>query len=294
MLSAGKQVPRQAPARRGALVTLPVRRVAALPPPPDRRVPIATTALSLFVHGIFLIACAWQVVVTPVDPAPIKVTLLGTRPDAGGSGADAPPKPAPIVAPPVPSIAQVVQPPPKPKSKPVVAPPPPVASKPAKVRRQAQPQQSAPAPAAAVAPPAAPPAEPSTAGNGDVAGVGRGVGTGSGSGVGRGTRDGVQGDPSGSAVASYLDRLRQRLEKVKRYPLLARRRGQVGTATLQIAIDRSGHPASVRIQGSSGSQLLDDEAAEMVTRAAPFEPLPSEVTGEVLQVTVPVRFDVNG
>jgi TonB family protein len=174
-----------------------------------------------------------------------------------------------------------------------MAPPLPVAKKPAVVRRPDPSRQAMPAPAPANAPPE-PPGETNPSGSGDVAGTGRGVGTGSGSGVGRGTRDGIQGDPSGSAVASYLDRLRQRLEKVKRYPLLARRRGQVGTATLHIAIDRSGRPASVRIQGSSGSQLLDDEAAEMVTRAAPFEPLPSEVSDDVLQVTVPVRFDVNG
>lgn len=292
MLNARRSVAQPAPARRAAVVPLPVRRVAALPPPRDRRVPIATTGLSLLLHGVFLLICAWQVVVTPVDPPPIKVTLLGTRPDAGGSGA-APPRPAPIVAPPAPALPQAVPPQPKQKPKPVVAPPPPVANKPAMVRRQTRPQQAAPAPAPAVAAPA-PPAEPASAGSGDAAGVGRGVGTGSGSGVGRGNRDGIQGDPSGSAVASYLDRLRQRLEKVKRYPLLARRRGQTGTATIQIAIDRSGQPASVQIQGSSGSQLLDDEAADMVTRAAPFEPLPSEVSGELLQVTVPVRFDVNG
>ena len=31
----------------------------------------------------------------------------------------------------------------------------------------------------------------------------------------------------------------------------------------------------------------------MVSRAAPFDPLPSELDGDNLQITVPVRFDVN-
>ncbi|MDX2170922.1 MAG: energy transducer TonB [Deltaproteobacteria bacterium] len=295
MLNAGRQTAPTTPARRGVVIALRLRHVVSLPPPRDPRVPIASTVLSVLAHGVVLLWCALQMVVSPVDPPPIKVTLLGTAPDAGGSGA---PAAAPaVVAPPARPVPAVARPNP-PTIKPAVVPPAPV--KPAAIRRPAQvnkasaPPASAKHPASAPALAPAPPAESGTTGGSDVAGVGGGIGTGRGSGVGRGTRDGVQGDPSGSAVASYLERLRQRLEKVKRYPLLARRRGQVGTATLAIAIDRNGRPSSVRLQGSSGSELLDEEATDMVSRAAPFEPLPAEVSGDRIQITVPVRFDVNG
>jgi len=269
------------PPARGRVITLPVRRVAqALParPAPARLAPLA---LSILLHGLVLLACAWRLVVTPVEPPPITVTLLGTAPDAGGSGApQAPaavaPAPPPVAPPPVQARpVPVLAPPPKPKR--------------AAVRRAA-PKATASDIASATA--AFAPA-PAAAGGLGTAGGGNDGGGGPGSGVGRGRGPGVQGDPSGSAVASYLERLRLRLESVKRYPPLARRRGAVGTATIHIVIGRDGRPTAVRLEHSSGSELLDDEAEEMVSRAAPFEPLPAEVAADLLQVTVPVRFDVN-
>ncbi|MGH7787662.1 MAG: energy transducer TonB, partial [Candidatus Binatia bacterium] len=94
-------------------------------------------------------------------------------------------------------------------------------------------------------------------------------------------------------IARYLSAVRLQLEAVKRYPALARRRGSTGTAMLFIVIDRDGRPAKVQVKRSSGSELLDEEAQDMVARAAPFDPLPTEVERDSLQLTIPVRFDVD-
>jgi protein TonB len=124
--------------------------------------------------------------------------------------------------------------------------------------------------------------------------AGIGAGPGNAFGLGGGRAAGVEGDSSGSAVGTYLSRVRQRLEAEKRYPLLARRRGVVGTATLHIVIGRDGRPASIDLQRSSGSDLLDAEAEALVSRAAPFGPLPPAIGADTLQITVPIRFDVDG
>jgi protein TonB len=240
-------------------------------------------AMSVLLHVALLALATWTVVAPPREPPPITVTLLGT-PDAGGGRplvAAAPPPlmdmpPAPPPRPPEPAARRAVL---APRQRAVA------------VRRAAPPKpaRAAPEPPAAAAAPAAPANAPPS-----IAGSGGGSGGGSGSGSGSGTNAGVAGDPSGSAIASYLQRLRGRLEAVKRYPALARRRGCTGTATLRIVIDRSGRPTGVSLQHSSGSEILDEEATAMVARAAPFDPLPAELAGDTLQITVPVRFDVNG
>ena len=126
-------------------------------------------------------------------------------------------------------------------------------------------------------------------GVGSGSGGGRGGGGGSGSGAGSGSGPGVE-----SALAKYLRTVRKQLEQVKRYPLLARRRGAEGTATLAIDISRDGRPAAVHVSASSGSELLDGEATDMVERAAPFAPLPAELDAATLRVVVPVSFDLGG
>jgi hypothetical protein len=92
MLSAARQQPAARP--RARVIALPRR-------PPPRPLPgggepavrATATAASLLLHAAFLAVCAWQVVVSPADPPPIRVTLLGV-PDAGGSPPAAPSMPA--------------------------------------------------------------------------------------------------------------------------------------------------------------------------------------------------------
>lgn len=99
--------------------------------------------------------------------------------------------------------------------------------------------------------------------------------------------------PSPSAVPGWLSELVGRLRRAKRYPDTARARDEQGAAAVTFTIDRSGHVLSARLVRSSGSPALDEEAVEMVRRADPLPPMPSELPGSTLTLTVPVTFSLH-
>jgi protein TonB len=73
------------------------------------------------------------------------------------------------------------------------------------------------------------------------------------------------------------------IERVKRYPLIAKRRGIEGTATVEFRINDEGIPQKINIAASSGSDILDDAAIATITRAAPFP-------NDIRTIKVPVSF----
>jgi len=88
----------------------------------------------------------------------------------------------------------------------------------------------------------------------------------------------------------YIGLIRARLEQVKRYPPEARRERQEGTVTMRFTLDRSGRVLSSHIQRSSGAVDLDEEATQMVDRAAPFPPFPRSLERSTLDLMVPIEF----
>ncbi len=59
---------------------------------------------------------------------------------------------------------------------------------------------------------------------------------------------------------------------------------------LGFTVDQRGEILTRAILHSSGSKLLDDAALASLERAAPFPPLPGEVSGSSLELQVPFRF----
>lgn len=258
-------------------------------------------ATSIAVHAAALGGlAAFAAVSLPVIREPVRVVIIDV--DAGGGGSAGPVRksaPGEMAGPTAPAVT--IEPP--------SPPPPPQRSAPEAPRIAAKPRKDTkpkpPAPRAQASRPPARQTEPTpggtTDGNSQLAlstgsggGGGGGNGTGGGSGSGTGTGVGAGRGPGiEAAIAKYLRTVRTRLEAVKRYPILARRRGTEGTATIAIDIERNGDARTVRVSDSSGSDLLDEEAAEMVGRAAPFDPLPAEVDETTLRVVVPVSFDLD-
>jgi protein TonB len=66
--------------------------------------------------------------------------------------------------------------------------------------------------------------------------------------------------------------------------------GQSGKAIVKFAIDRQGKLISRELVKSTGSELLDAAAIEMVERTEPFPVPPAEVSDDMLTFTVPVIF----
>jgi len=90
----------------------------------------------------------------------------------------------------------------------------------------------------------------------------------------------------------YLSRLAAYLNSYKNYPYEARQRREQGTVRLHFVMDRAGHVLSFQVAGSSGWPDLDNEARNLIRRAQPLPPLPSDYPGETLDLIVPVVFSL--
>lgn len=228
---------------------------------------------------------------------PVKtINLVPYRPGPHGGGGSpgpvtcqkpAPPKPAPAPAP-KPRIKPRPRPRPKPKPKPVRSLPEPTKA----------PVIPTPAPAPAIT--RTPPGPSTTTarhgrGSGATAGLrgtgrggrGGGRGGGSGSGVGRGTG---RGTGSGSALQGYLHTVRQLLERQKKYPWMARRRGLQGVVVMRFTIAAGGQILSFRVSRASGHNLLDQAARDTIRRVGKFPPFPTELNRQKLTIEIPLAY----
>jgi protein TonB len=71
--------------------------------------------------------------------------------------------------------------------------------------------------------------------------------------------------------------LRQRIERAKRYPSLARRLGMEGTVHVEFRIARDGSVEGVKVAKSSGYPLLDEASVQAIKRAAPLPIVPGKI-----------------
>lgn len=84
----------------------------------------------------------------------------------------------------------------------------------------------------------------------------------------------------------YMGSVAKKLQRNKVNP----RSTQSGTVLVGFTLDKQGAILTHSIVQSSGSKLLDDAAIASLERAAPFPPLPGEVTSSSLELQVPFRF----
>jgi periplasmic protein TonB len=80
------------------------------------------------------------------------------------------------------------------------------------------------------------------------------------------------------------------LERSKSYPAAALGRGEEGTAHLAFTLDRQGRVTAISVVRSSGFQALDDDAFQMVMRAQPFPPPPTDLIGPQIDLNVPISY----
>ncbi len=107
----------------------------------------------------------------------------------------------------------------------------------------------------------------------------RGTASGTGSGRASGPQTGVGSSPTGSDTV--LAEIRQKIERAKHFPRLARRLQLEGEAELLFHLKGDGSLQSLRISQSSGATILDEAALATVRRAAPFPYYP-----EPIQITI--------
>ena len=95
----------------------------------------------------------------------------------------------------------------------------------------------------------------------------------------------------GAEYGPYLAALRQRIQETVRYPASARRRGLMGTVSVEILILVNGSIGEVKLLESSSHQVLDDAALDTI-RSLPRVPLPTDLPARPLRVRVPVVFEM--
>ena len=95
---------------------------------------------------------------------------------------------------------------------------------------------------------------------------------------------------SDHAVPRFTDLVAAQLERYKRYPPTAQRRGDQGVALLRFTLDRTGNVSNPRIERSSGHPNLDAEVLALVRRAAPLPQIPADIAANTLDIEVPVSF----
>lgn len=93
-----------------------------------------------------------------------------------------------------------------------------------------------------------------------------------------------------AARSNYGSLLSREFAKHKQYPRVAQMRGWQGTVRVELKIDADGNVTSSNIAESSGYEMLDKQALEMVRKASPLPQPPEALRGREFTIVVPVAF----
>lgn len=97
-----------------------------------------------------------------------------------------------------------------------------------------------------------------------------------------------------SGIVTWQGLVLGALNRAKRYPSAAQLRRQQGTPWVRVVMNREGRVLSSRLERSSGFKILDSEAVNLPHRAEPLPKPPADVSGEAIELVVPVEFFMRG
>jgi protein TonB len=92
---------------------------------------------------------------------------------------------------------------------------------------------------------------------------------------------------------NYYSQLAAWLAKYKEYPFQAKRKRMVGVVRVQFSINKRGDLLDYRVLESSGFDLLDEAALEMLQRANPYPVIPDDLGLDKISIILPVEFSLN-
>jgi len=96
--------------------------------------------------------------------------------------------------------------------------------------------------------------------------------------------------PSPELLAGYGSSVSRLLARYREYPRVALMRGWEGTVTMRLRVAPGGKLIEARVEGSSGHQVLDAQALEMVKRVPELPQPPESLRDREFGVLVPVVF----
>ena len=96
--------------------------------------------------------------------------------------------------------------------------------------------------------------------------------------------------PPPEILAGYGSSVSRLLARHREYPRVALMRGWEGTVTMRLRVAPGGRLIEARVEGSSGHQVLDAQALDMVKRVPELPQPPESLRGREFAVLVPVVF----
>ena len=230
---------------------------------------------SLVFHGALLFSFTFRPKSPPALPGPLVAHLVTARASA--------PLAAPAPAPERPPVEQAAPPPPPPppQARPVPQPRPASAakphapaSKPAPVAPPAEPATPPPpavaSPPASSAPQASAPAIAKTAPAPAAA---------------------APAEDAGSLDAYRIDLMRM-ARRYKRYPRVAMDNNWEGKVIVRMVIGANGLISSLSVVTSSGHEILDKQAVEMIQKSKPLVLIPAALRGREFRLEIPVIYSL--
>ncbi len=92
---------------------------------------------------------------------------------------------------------------------------------------------------------------------------------------------------------NYMSRLREAIEKNKKYPRISRRLKEEGVCVLRFKVFKTGKFVDIVVLNSSGKARLDKAALKAVVQTAQFEPFTSDMKENFIELELPMRFKLN-
>jgi protein TonB len=99
----------------------------------------------------------------------------------------------------------------------------------------------------------------------------------------------IRGGDQAAADATD-EELVEMMRRYKRYPRVALDNNWEGTVVLKMVIGANGMIASLSVVSSTGHEVLDKQAIDMIQKAKGRVPIPSALRGRAYPVEVPVIF----
>jgi protein TonB len=95
-----------------------------------------------------------------------------------------------------------------------------------------------------------------------------------------------------TGLAQYRRDVMRMAAKYKRYPRVALDNNWEGTAVVRVIVGANGAIASISVISSSGHQVLDKQALDMIQKAKGGVPIPPALRGKEFPLEIPVIYNV--
>ncbi len=109
----------------------------------------------------------------------------------------------------------------------------------------------------------------------------------------KGSEHGTEGESSAvnaDEMALFKEMVRKKIEKAKRYPSSARRRGKEGAVRVRFTIQPNGDVAEIQVVSPCHCEILNKAACKAVKKAGPFHPRPAGLEKKDIKMEIRVAY----